>query len=147
MSCIVYRDFISVARVPIMNSSSGPKSFRPEVAESPPAEPPFSEAGRSDSAGGGAVWTFLSNHTHVLLCIYKQSDITARQIAEAVGITERAVQRILSDLIQAGYLVREKRGRQNVYAITATAHLRHPLERHCEVGGLLAFLSSGRAIP
>ena len=130
-----------------MNSPSEPKSFRPEAAESPPAEPPSSGADRPDSAGGGAVWTFLSNHTHVLLCIYKQSDITARQIAESVGITERAVQRILSDLIQAGYLVREKRGRQNVYAITASAHLRHPLERHCEVGGLLAFLISGRANP
>lgn len=130
-----------------MNSSSEFQLRPPAAGESSSSGPP-SEAGGADSGpAGGAVWTFLSNHSHVLLCIHQQSDITARQIAEAVGITERAVQRILSDLIQAGYLVREKRGRQNVYAITATAHLRHPLERHCEVGGLLAFLSSGRAIP
>jgi hypothetical protein len=104
------------------------------------------DIGSPDSPSqGGSGWTFLSNHMHVLLCTRQRGDITAREIADLVGITERAVQRILADLIHAGYLTREKRGRQNVYTIQSDKHLRHPLERHCEIGGLLEFLTTGRA--
>lgn len=77
-----------------------------------------------------ASWTFLSNHAHVLLCIASHEDIRLRDVASHIGITERAVQRIVADLEQSGYLSRTKNGRRNQYALHRTAVLKHPLERH-----------------
>lgn len=85
-------------------------------------------------------WTFLSNHTHVLHCIYLWPEIRIRDIAAKVEITERAVQRIVVDLERGGYLTRERVGRQNHYRLEQGLHLRHPMERHVEVGRLLAAL-------
>ena len=85
-------------------------------------------------------WTFLSNHAHVLLCISRDRDTRLRDIAVDVGITERAVQRIVVELEAAGVLTRERRGRRNHYAVSGGAALRHPLESHRSVGELVRFL-------
>ncbi len=88
-----------------------------------------------------ANWTFLSNHTHVLLFIRQTPDARARDIAEAVGITERAVQRIISELAEGGFIEVHKLGRRNEYKLVPGQKLRHPLEKHCSVEGLLKFLA------
>lgn len=90
-------------------------------------------------------WTFLSNHTHVLHCIFLWPDIRIRDIAAKVLITERAVQRIVVDLEQGGYLKRERVGRQNHYRLKPGLNLRHPLEDHVQVGRLLAVLQPAAA--
>ncbi len=86
-------------------------------------------------------WTFLSNHTHVLLCLYRDPDCLLREVAIEVGITERAVQRILAELEAAGVVKRKKIGRRNRYSIKKTAKLRHPIEAHRNVSDLLDFVN------
>lgn len=114
---------------------------------SPSDFPPTGDGSTENPAASCGAWTFLSNHSHVLLCTRQRGDITAREIADLVGITERAVQRILADLISGGFVSREKRGRQNVYTVLSDKRLRHPLEEHCTIGGLLDFLTSGKTQP
>lgn len=82
-------------------------------------------------------WTFLSNHAHVLLCIAQEPGVRLRDVAERVGITERAVQRIVADLEAGGYLSRVRTGRRNVYEVHADRPLRHPVEAHRQVAALL----------
>ena len=82
-------------------------------------------------------WTFLSNHSHVLICLARVPGLRMRDVAEQVGITERAVQRIVKELCQAGVLQTEKEGRRNSYHIQKNIHLRHPLESHRTVNDLL----------
>jgi hypothetical protein len=86
-------------------------------------------------------WTFLSNHTHVLLCLYRQPDRRLRDVAAAVGITERMVQRIVAELAYAGYLQITKEGRCNRYTVNVELRLRHPLEMQHSIGELLTVLS------
>lgn len=92
-------------------------------------------------------WTFLSNHSHVLYCISSFPEIRIREIADMVRITERAVQRIVVDLERGGYLKRQRVGRRNHYRVKPGLHLRHPLERHVEVGRLLTVLQPARTSP
>ncbi|HEU4535622.1 MAG TPA: winged helix-turn-helix domain-containing protein [Polyangiaceae bacterium] len=87
-----------------------------------------------------AGWTFLTNHAHVLICVARDPAMRIRDLALAVGITERAVQRIVSDLEAAGYLAHEREGRRNHYEVHDELPLRHPLECHRSVGALLASL-------
>ena len=82
-------------------------------------------------------WTFLSNHTHVLICIAKDPTVRMRDLAEEVGITERAIQRIVADLKDAGYLLLERKGRRNHYLVHTHRPMRHPVESHCLVSELL----------
>ncbi|HEV8583152.1 MAG TPA: winged helix-turn-helix transcriptional regulator [Thermoanaerobaculia bacterium] len=82
-------------------------------------------------------WTFLTNHAHVLFCIARDPEVRLRDVAAQVGITERAVQRIVTDLEAAGYLTVMKEGRRNRYRIHAELPLRHPIEGHRTVGALL----------
>lgn len=82
-------------------------------------------------------WTFLSNHGHVMICLSQSPDMPLREVAVKVGITERSVQRIVHDLEQAGYLIKQKNGRNNHYDIADGEPLRHPLEQHCHVGDLV----------
>ena len=82
-------------------------------------------------------WTFLSNHAHVLVCLAADPDSRVRDIALEVGITERRVNGILTDLQQAGLITVYKSGRRNSYEINRRARLRHPLEAHKTVGDLL----------
>ena len=86
-------------------------------------------------------WTFLSNHTHVLVCLAAGGDPLLRDVAAQVGITERQVQRIVAELEAAGVLRRERDGRRNVYAIDTAVPLRHALESHCRIGELLALVT------
>ena len=86
-------------------------------------------------------WTFLTNHAHVLLCISTGEELTAREMALRVGITERSVQAILTDLTAEGYLIKSKVGRRNVYDVNPDGRLRHPLEANHTVGELVAALS------
>jgi DNA-binding Lrp family transcriptional regulator len=85
-------------------------------------------------------WVFLTNHAHVLLCLARDPDIRARDIAEQVGITERAAQRILGDLLAEGYIAKTKIGRRNRYVVNRHGHLRHPVFRELEIGPLLDIL-------
>ena len=82
-------------------------------------------------------WTFLTNHARILILIAETSGIRLRDLADQVGITERAAQRIVAELEAAGYLTHEKVGRRNQYHLRPDAHLRHPLEDDVEVGRLL----------
>ena len=92
-----------------------------------------------------ASWTFLSNHTHVLVCLAADAEQTLRDVAAKVGITERAVQRIVAELEAAGALTRERDGRRNRYRLDPKLPLRHPLEQHRTIGDVLALvLGKGR---
>lgn len=82
-------------------------------------------------------WTFFTNHTHVLVFLSSRGDAPLREVADAIGITERAVQRIVLELERAGVLVRERVGRRNHYHLMVDQPLRHPLERHCTIGQVL----------
>lgn len=89
-------------------------------------------------------WTFFSNHGHVLVCLARNSGARLRDVAQSVGITERAVQKIVRDLQQAGYLTITKRGRCNRYRINRRKGLRHPLESRCSVSKLLALVAKAQ---
>lgn len=87
-------------------------------------------------------WTFFTNHAHVLFCISEDPDIRLREVAQRVGITERATQRIVAELEDAGYLHHERQGRRNHYELEVDTPLRHPIEHHVTVGDLLEMLRS-----
>jgi predicted transcriptional regulator len=87
-------------------------------------------------------WTFLSNHGHVLVCLALDPDVRLRDVADRVGITERAVQQILSDLEEAGYVAKSKNGRRNSYTVRHAGRFRHDLERQVRVGDFLELLNS-----
>ncbi len=89
----------------------------------------------------GGKWTFLTNHAHVLIMLSQQPEIVLRQVAAEIGITERAVQRIIADLEDAGYVERQRVGRQNHYRIIARLPLRHSIEAHRTIGDLLALIA------
>lgn len=82
-------------------------------------------------------WNVLSNHGLVLICLHNYEGYPMRLIAQVIGITERAVQRIISDLEQFEYITREKVGRKNKYKIRKEASLRHAVSGHCTVGQFL----------
>jgi DNA-binding IclR family transcriptional regulator len=103
-------------------------------------------APRSSAAPPARAWTFLSNHGHVLVCVAEDPGARIRDLAARVGITERAVQKILGRLVAAGVLERRREGRRNRYRLHADRPLRHPLEAHCSVASLLAVLLA-RAAP
>ncbi len=86
-------------------------------------------------------WTFLTNHSHVLLALYRDPNLRQRDIADLVGITEGAVQRILHELESDGYLDVERVGRRNHYQVHAELGLRHPLEHDHTIGELLERLA------
>jgi DNA-binding MarR family transcriptional regulator len=88
-------------------------------------------------------WRFVTNHTQVLLCIARDSDTRLRDIAETVGITERAVQRIVADLIQGGFVTRERVGRRSRYTLNREVRMRHPSQSDHEIGELLDLLELG----
>jgi hypothetical protein len=91
-------------------------------------------------------WTFLSNHALALLCVVKAPGMRLRDIAQEVGITERAAHRIMSDLVEGGYLTRHRVGRRNFYEVHPNVPLRHPLVEDRTLGELLGGLI-GRAPP
>lgn len=78
--------------------------------------------------GEPAAWTFLTNHAHVLLCIAGDPALRVRDVADRVGITERATMRIIGDLVAAGYLARQRTGRRTTYRLRLDRPMRHPVE-------------------
>jgi DNA-binding MarR family transcriptional regulator len=86
-------------------------------------------------------WTFLTNHAQVLLCLAESPDIRLRDVAERVGITERATQRILAELIEAGYVKSERIGRRNRYTVDRQHAMRHSAQLGYEIGALLEALA------
>jgi predicted transcriptional regulator len=82
-------------------------------------------------------WTFLSNHAQVLLCIARDPQIRIRDIAQSVGITERAAQRIVSDLADAGYIERERIGRRSHYRLNGNVAMRHVAQADYDINELL----------
>jgi predicted transcriptional regulator len=99
-------------------------------------------AGPSERQGHG--WTFLTNHAHVLIALATDPELRIRDVAERVGITERAAQRILHDLVEEGYVQRSKLGRRNTYRLVLDRPLRHPVESRHTVRELIDVLCSGR---
>jgi len=88
-----------------------------------------------------SAWTFLTNHGHVLVCIAHNSNVRIAEIADLVGIGERAAHRIVCDLVKDGYVVRKKDGRRNTYAVNYDRPLRHPLESAHSIGEIFGALA------
>jgi len=87
-----------------------------------------------------ATWTLLTNHGHVMVYLARHPDARLRDRAVEVGITERAAQRIVNELVEEGYLLKKKSGRRNHYRLNRNAPMRHPIERDHSVGELLSSL-------
>jgi DNA-binding transcriptional ArsR family regulator len=122
-------------------SASGAKARRsPPPAANPTVVGLAMHGSARTSDTPGARWTFLTNHSHVLILISRNPSAVLRQVAIQVGITERAVQRIIADLEEAGILEREKVGRQNHYRIIADQSLRHSVEAHRTIADLLSLM-------
>ena len=111
-----------------------PAKPRPSAARATP---------RSTEPKPGSGWTFLSNHAHVLLLLAKEPEIRLRDVAERVGITERAVQRIVADLEQGRYIERVRTGRRNRYKVHPEMPLRHPIEAHRRIASLIHLVVEG----
>ena len=94
------------------------------------------------STGEPKTWTFLTNHAQVLLCLAENPDIRLRDVAERVGITERASQRILAELVAAGYVKTARVGRRNRYTVDREHAMRHSAQLGYDIGTLLAALSA-----
>jgi DNA-binding MarR family transcriptional regulator len=88
-------------------------------------------------------WTFVTNHAAVLLCLASDPEIRLRDVATRVGITERATQRIVADLVSEGYVTRKRVGRRNVYEVERGRRMRHRLARHREVGAFIELMLDG----
>ena len=97
----------------------------------------------ADAPPKQGTWTFLTNHSHVLICLALEPDMLLREVAQRVGITERAVQKIVQELEQGDVLVRTKVGRRNHYTIKEGRALRHPVEGHRRVRDLLDMVRNG----
>ena len=82
-------------------------------------------------------WTFLTNHAHILILLARHKDILLKDAAQLVGITERAAQRILDDLVSSGYVTRTRVGRRNTYEVNEDRSFRHPLEQHVSISVLI----------
>jgi len=110
------------------------KKKRPTRVSAKPERP-------AGSAVSTTRWTFLTNHAHVLALLHSDPELILRQVAVEVGITERAVQRIVQDLEEGGFIQREKVGRQNRYHVMTDQSLRHPIEAHRKIGDLLKLIN------
>jgi len=93
------------------------------------------------SSEANGTWTFVTNHTRVLLCLAENPDLRLRDVANVIGITERAAQRIVADLVEAGYVERQRIGRRNRYALNRERSMRHSSQQGHEVGELLEVLA------
>lgn len=122
-------------------------SRRTMVAAGAVAASSGSQSTGPPSEPSGARWTFLTNHSHVLILLSRNPSMVLREVAALVGITERAVQRIIADLEEEGFIERERVGRQNHYRILADRALRHPVEAHRTVGDLLGLIDDSQGKP
>lgn len=95
------------------------------------------ESSNSGKPSESHSWTFLTNHAHVLICLARNPEARLRDVAGWVGITERAVQKIVAELEESGVLERSRDGRRNVYTLRTDLPLRHPVESHKRIADLL----------
>jgi predicted transcriptional regulator len=100
----------------------------------------------SRDAESARQWTLLSNHGHVLICLARDPAARLRDVAMAVGITERAVQKIVSDLEEGGVVQRVRDGRRNRYRLFLDRAMRHPVEAHRSIGDLLGMILTPMAL-
>lgn len=100
------------------------------------------EAGSMHNQQKTENWTFFSNNAHVLVCLTRMPQPTTREIAHQVGITERAVQRIVKRMVEAGVLKIQKEGRRNRYELDLDQRLRHPLESHKTIGEFIRMIDN-----
>lgn len=128
-------------------TKAGPARSAKHSASRPPRKRALPQSTTSTGASLAAAaprpshrWTFLTNHAHVLILLKAQPELILREVASRVGITERAVQRIVHDLEAAGFIQRQKIGRQNQYQVLAEQPLRHPIEAHRTIGDLLRLI-------
>ncbi|MEM0927079.1 MAG: helix-turn-helix domain-containing protein [Planctomycetota bacterium] len=119
---------------------NGPSSTRRQAkTRQNTASPP--EVDQPDPSRPTSRWTFLTNHSHVLIILHAEPELVLREVAARVGITERAVQRVVQELEQDGFLRRERVGRKNRYEVMTESPLRHPIEAHRKIGDLLHLIS------
>lgn len=104
----------------------------------------YSKSMSSDTKSEKPNWTFFSNHCHVLVYLDAHPDMPLREVAQAIGITERAVQGLVKDLEKSGVIERKRVGRQNQYILHRDTALRHPLEAHCTIGQILSVIHQKR---
>jgi hypothetical protein len=109
---------------------------RPSRSEDP--RPDEADASPERPATGG--WTFLTNHGHALVLLARDADLRIRDLAVAMGVTERTAQTIVNDLVAAGYLARARVGTRSTYTVRRDLPFRHPVERDHSVGELLVVL-------
>jgi DNA-binding transcriptional ArsR family regulator len=102
-------------------------------------------ADKSNASGPKSSWTFLSNHAHVLICIAGEPEIRMRDVALRIGITERAVQRIVAELEEGGYLTITREGRRNRYEVHDDLPMRHSIEGHRMLSHLIEFGLGGKS--
>lgn len=122
-----------------MATTKRPKTSPPKRAKATVPKQDDRESGHASR------WTFLTNHSHVLFLLAQDPDLVLREVAQRVGITERAVQRIIVDLEDGGFVEREKVGRQNRYRLITDRALRHPVESHCTIGDLIELVTRTRS--
>jgi hypothetical protein len=90
-------------------------------------------------------WSFLTNHARVLLCIAHDPSARLRDISASLGITDRSVHGIVTDLTAAGYVIKRRDGRRNLYQIQAHLPLPEPASQEPAIGEVLALLIGNRA--
>jgi hypothetical protein len=117
------------------SASAKVKAASPSAAKTPAPAPAATAAATGPKAAGE--WTFLTNHAHILLCLAADPELRVRDLALRVGITERAVQKIIAELEAASILARERDGRRNRYTIHGHLPLRHPVEAHRSLNDLI----------
>ena len=86
-------------------------------------------------------WKFLTNHSHVLICVMRNPNLLVKEIAQRIGITERAAQSVLRDLEDSGYVEVRREGRRNRYKVHSELPLRHPLYEGHSIGEFLEILA------
>ena len=86
-------------------------------------------------------WTFFSNHGHTIILLHRNPELTVREMATTIGITERALLSILSDLQEYGCVSVKKEGRRNRYKVLGSAKFRHPIEGSVSIASLLQLFS------
>ncbi len=92
---------------------------------------------RQDRGTWEGTWSLISNHGHALICIAQQPDIRIWEIAERIGIRDRSAQRVVNQLVDAGYLIRHRDGATVTYTVQRDHHLRRPHLHAYTVGDLL----------
>ncbi len=120
-----------------MSKSVAARKKTKQTIDSPSA----AKGGAGNPEAPKASWTFLTNHAHVLIVLRANPELVLREVAIRVGITERAVQRIVQDLEEQGFIRRERVGRRNRYEVLTDQPLRHPIEAHRNIGDLLTLIN------